>query len=261
MFELEISGIQRRSGGFVLGAIQLFQVGMLQCLLHGAPFIGIEQESFAQEIECTWRRVRKQLLQGNRFCKLQRLDEASALVVQCFVQIFLSRSSKHMDDECQLMARIVSRKERLPSEHLRENAPDRPDINCHGVVAPRTQHFWRTIPARAHVFRHGKLVLTLLDPCKSKVANFQVAVRVDQQISRLQVPMDDLCRMDVLQAAHDLVQEELAVVISQQLRTSEDRRKVRLHQLRDDVDILKSAHHARQKNMPHVDEVFMSQVA
>ena len=45
------------------------------------------------------------------------------------------------------------------------------------------------------------VVVRIRDPGKAKVADFEVTVRVDQQVGRLQVAVEDVGRVDVLQAS------------------------------------------------------------
>ena len=51
------------------------------------------------------------------------------------------------------------------------------------------------------------------NPSETKVAYFQIAIGVQQEIRRLQIAMENIRRMDVLQAAQDLI-EEVADVLS-----------------------------------------------
>lgn len=47
---------------------------------------------------------------------------------------------------------------------------------------------------------------------KNKVTHLQYAVAVDEQVARLDVPVEDARRVQILEAAQDLVQEHLDVV-------------------------------------------------
>ena len=76
-------------------------------------------------------------------------------------------------------------------------------------------------------------------PCEAKVADLEHAVGVDQKVSRLDVPMDDLGRVQVLNAPQNLVEEYFNVVLGQVLRRDDDLVQVGLHELSDHVDFLK----------------------
>jgi hypothetical protein len=114
------------------------------------------------------------------------------------------------------MLGVLSRKERLPSEHLSKNTANRPNVYGLPVVGPRTEHLGCPIPARAHILRHGnieKFLVRKLHPGQSIVADFQIAVAIYEKISGLQVAVDHFCGMDILCPSENLVQEELTVVI------------------------------------------------
>jgi hypothetical protein len=58
------------------------------------------------------------------------------------------------------------------------------------------------------------------DSCQTKIADLQIAGRVQQQVRWLEVAMQDIGGVDVLQAAEDLVQEVADVVVAQTLETN-----------------------------------------
>lgn len=72
-------------------------------------------------------------------------------------------------------------------------------------VALETQHdLWSTVPSRRNVFGHVPRVLLRVDrePTRqAKVADFQLAIGIDQQVTGLQVSVQDIGGMDVLQPA------------------------------------------------------------
>jgi len=57
-----------------------------------------------------------------------------------------------------------------------------------------------------------------------EVANFEITIRVNEEISRLEVSVIDASGMDVLQATEDLVEEELHVIVRQGLVRLDDLR-------------------------------------
>ena len=44
-------------------------------------------------------------------------------------------------------------------------------------------------------------------PSEAEVADLQLAVSIHQEVSRLQVPMEDVCGMNILEAAQSLIEE------------------------------------------------------
>ena len=82
-------------------------------------------------------------------------------------------------------------------------------------IALEAQHnLWRAIPSRCDVFCHVACVLFGIDgeaSCQTKVGNLQLAVGIDEQVTRLQITMKDVGRVDVLETAKYLVNEGLEV--------------------------------------------------
>ena len=84
-------------------------------------------------------------------------------------------------------------------------------------------------------------------PRQAEIANLEDTVGVDEQVARLYVSVNDFCWMKIRDAAKDLVQEDLDVVRGEVLRWHDDLVKVRLHQLRDHVDLLEEVQMRRLK--------------
>lgn len=57
--------------------------------------------------------------------------------------------------------------------------------------------------------------------CQAKVADFELAVGIHQQIAWLQIAMEDIGGVDVLQTAKDLVDEGLEMSIGKGLTRSD----------------------------------------
>lgn len=87
------------------------------------------------------------------------------------------------------------------------------------------------------VYTPIKKVLIGVSPCKAKVTDFEYTVGIDQEISRLDISVNDFCWMKVFDSAKKLVQEDLDMIGREVLRWDDDLVQVRLHQLRDHVDL------------------------
>lgn len=102
-------------------------------------------------------------------------------------------------------------------------------------VALKAQHdLGCAVPSRGDVFRHVSGVFFRIDgetSGETKVADLQFAICVDQQVTRLQVSMEDIGRVNILQSAQDLIDEGLEMRVRQRLTRSDDRRQITLHQL------------------------------
>ena len=89
----------------------------------------------------------------------------------------------------------------------------------------------------AHAHLGHEPLLGAPRPRQPKVADFEVAVRVEQQVAGLQVPVEDAGGVDVFEAAQDLVHEVLAVLLRQRLGRPYDLVQVRVHELIDQVHV------------------------
>ena len=72
----------------------------------------------------------------------------------------------------------------------------------------------------------------------AKVAYLQIAIGVHQQVAGLQVAVQDATGVQVLEAAQDLVNEELDVLVREGLVGLDDLTQVRLHQFGNNVDLV-----------------------
>lgn len=101
-------------------------------------------------------------------------------------------------------------------------------------VALKTQHnFRRTVPSCRDVLGHVTGILLRIDgeaTGQAKVANLQFAVRVDEQVTRFEIAMKHIGRVNVFQTTEDLVDERLEMRIGQGLPGANNSREVTLHQ-------------------------------
>lgn len=65
------------------------------------------------------------------------------------------------------------------------------------VLLPREHDLGRAVVPRRDVTRH----LWVCEPGQAKVANLEIAVLVDEDVGRLEIPVDDARRVNVFQAA------------------------------------------------------------
>ena len=81
-----------------------------------------------------------------------------------------------------------------------------------GVALEAQHNLWSSVPSRGYIFCHVPGILLGINretTSQAEVANLQIAVLVDQNVARLQVPVYDAGRVHIFQTAHYLVQEIL----------------------------------------------------
>ena len=106
---------------------------------------------------------------------------------------------------------VLAREQRLSLDHFGEDAARAPDVNLDVVFLPGQHDLGGSVVSGGNVAGH----LRILDTGETEVANFQIAVFVDEDVARLQVSVDHASRVDVLQA-------------SLYLRSARHRRKLRV---------------------------------
>mmetsp|Transcript_47954 Transcript_47954/g.77875 ORF Transcript_47954/g.77875 Transcript_47954/m.77875 type:complete len:214 (+) Transcript_47954:268-909(+) len=212
--------------------MKLVEVFVLDCLLHAHAAIRIPSQHFAKKV----LRIRGHLWQGLgeelAFVGWQGLDELAALVIWNLHELLVIRGAQELDYHIKLILCIVPREKWFSRLQLGQDAANGPDVDGTGVICPGTEDLWSAIPPSAHILSHGAdpFLVRETDSSKTKIANLQVTVAVYQQVSRLEIPMNHLSRMNVLHTAKDLVDEELAMVVCKLLRRPQGRGQVRLHE-------------------------------
>ena len=94
---------------------------------------------------------------------------------------------------------------------------DQREYHTH-VVRKAKHDLGGTIPPRRNVLGHKALLLGLIKPPREpKIANFELAVRIHEQVSRLEIAVEHVGRVDIFQAAQRLVDERLEVRIRKRL--------------------------------------------
>ena len=144
------------------------------------------------------------------------------------------RAATHLEETTTAFADFCGVGPLAPSSRRTEQSQDRRARSPLG----------REVPARRDVVRHGldaaRRLLVEVHARQPKVANLQVAVRVDEQIPRLQVAVRHRRRRRVqkFHAPQHLVDEELDVVVGEGLGRFDHGAQIRLHQIRDDALLL-----------------------
>lgn len=133
-----------------------------------------------------------------------------------------------MQDLVQLIHIIPSLEDRLPREELSKDAPHAPHIDRRAIVRKAQHDLRRAVPPRGDVLRHealvGRAALLLggavgggVAAREAEVADFELAVGVDEEVAGLEVAVEDVGGVDVFEAAEGLVDEGLEVGVRERL--------------------------------------------
>ena len=91
---------------------------------------------------------------------------------------------------------VLSGEQRLALEHLGEDASRAPDINLDAVLLNGEHDLGGTVVWHRNVSSHQGV----LDPGQTEITNLEVAILVEQDVARVEVPLNDTRRVDVLQS-------------------------------------------------------------
>lgn len=212
--------------GLIGGVVVRSQVLVGQSLGGCYPLLGIEHEHALQEVNGRGVGVLELVLERLPLAPGKGLDESQGLWVpgqhllrrrssvgagsahilaRNGVDNIIGGRSQELRDDGELVDVILAWEERLALEHLGKDAACAPDIHLDVVLLPCEHDLGGAVVPGRNVARH----LGILDACETKVANLQVAVLVDQYVTRLEVSVNHAGRVDVFQAAHNLVEEVL----------------------------------------------------
>ena len=109
------------------------------------------------------------------------------------------------------------------------------------IVGEAQHDLGSAIPAGSNVLGHETLVrcaacivvttTRAVSASKAEVANLELTVRVDEEVTRLEIAMEDVGRMNVFKTAERLIDEGLEVSIGEGLLRANDRMKISFHKL------------------------------
>ena len=110
---------------------------------------------------------------------------------------------------------VFSREQGLAAQHLGQDASDAPHIDRLGVFFERQHDFRGPVPPGGDVFGHESRIIVgaRRGPRETEIADFQVAIGIQQQVGRFQVAVKNVRRMHGLECAEGLVNEVLAMVV------------------------------------------------
>ena len=176
------------------------------------------------------------------------------------IHILLTRCAENLNDALQLVDVVLAREDGLPPEELGEDAAAAPEVHRHRVVILRQHDLRRAVPARHDVLGEVLRRAVVDAAGESEVTHLEVAVRVEEQVGGLQVAVQHLGAVDVLHSAKHLVDEVLYVVVREVLAGVNDPMEIRLHEVGDDVDVLKGLERARLENVNNTHHILVLQV-
>lgn len=163
------------------------------------------------------------------------------------------RRAQLLDDLVPLVDVIGAGKEDAAAYHLTHDASYGPDVHVLRV-SHAEDDLRRPVVSGHHVRCHHEG--RPRRPCQSEVQNLQRAVRSDDDVARLQIPVYDAGRVQMLDAAQHLIEQVThPLVIQVHLNHLT---QIRVHQLHHQVDILELfQRYLRRERIQQTDYVFV----
>lgn len=240
-FEVKVEVGNWLSRWFVVLEVQSLHVRVRQGLVNGDATVRVESQHLFNQINRLLVGAAEQLIEIFTAIEWQLSHESAVVRILDLVNEVGFWLSHQIGYHHHLFLLRLSGQQWLPSNEFSENTANAPNINGRRVLPPRENHFRSSIPARCDVVGERGLrghQRVNIGARQSKVANFEVAVAVDEQVAGLQVAMEDTARVDVLKASQNLVQEELNVLVAEHLIGFNDLSQVGFHQVRHDVQLI-----------------------
>lgn len=156
---------------------------------------------------------------------------------------------------------ILAWEERLPTKHLRKDATHTPNVNSFGVFLEGKHNLGGAIPPSRNVLRHEARVVfyTGSAASKTKVANLEITVGIEEEIGGFQVAMKNIGAVHGLEGAEGLVDEVLAMIVGEILGAN-DTVHIRFHELLDKIHLRKRFVVAGLLDVKNADDVLMVKV-
>mmetsp|Transcript_6182 Transcript_6182/g.19829 ORF Transcript_6182/g.19829 Transcript_6182/m.19829 type:complete len:367 (+) Transcript_6182:79-1179(+) len=220
---LELERAGKFGAGLVRLQVQRGHEGVLQRVLHGAAAPRVEGEHGAQEVEGLWVDEARQHRRGEAVRALRwkggvvhgRVEENVAVVgevedepARLFrrdkVQLVRRRLAEAPDNLADLVDVVVAGEQRLAQQELAEDAAAGPDVYCLSVLLACEHDLRRAVPPRHDVLRQlprraeARREVGLDASSEAQVADLEIAIRVDEEVRRLQVAVQHVGRVHVL---------------------------------------------------------------
>ena len=103
--------------------------------------------------------------------------------------------AQKLGDNGELVDVIFSGEKWFTLQHLCENTSRTPDIDLNVILLPCKHDLWCSVISRRDVSGH----LRILDTGKTEIADFEIAILIDENIAGLEITMNNTCRVDIFE--------------------------------------------------------------
>lgn len=170
---------------------------MSQGLRCGDTLSRIEDKHLFEEVDGGRIGILEFVLQWLTFSLGKRLYESESVFAANGLDYVLGRRTEQFSDDRKLIDVIFAGEKRFSFQHLGEDAACAPDIDLNIVLLPGKHDFGGSVVSCRDVSGH----LRILDSSQAEIADFEIAVLIDENVTRLEISMNDTCAVDVFQTS------------------------------------------------------------
>ena len=173
-------------------------------------------------------------------------------------EVGVGGNAEHLQDEVELLDVVTSWEERFATEELAKDAANGPDVDGGAVHLLADEKLGGTVPAGDDVL--GLEAKFAIFAGEAEVADFEVAVGIEEEVGGLEVAMEHMGGVDILEATKGLVDEVLDVVVGELLGRLDDLVEVSVHELVHEVEVGKGGVGFGTHDVEEADEVLVAEV-
>jgi len=173
---------------------------------------GVQIEHLVEQVECFFGVAGHNLSQVNLLFVLEGLDVLeSVLIGDLLLRVFVGRATQ-VDDEVDLFDVVLTGEHDFSAHDFSKSAACGPHVDLMRVFVTREHNLGSTIVASHDVLGQIFTLLFAQVATEAKVTDFEITVLVQQNVTRLEISMNNIGRVQVLKSAQDLVDEVLDVL-------------------------------------------------
>lgn len=197
----------------------------------------IEFQKTVDEIDCLRANILKEMA-GRHLLYLHQFQLIRALRAFKRVKIVLTRTTCKGNNFLNLLRSWFAWEHRLPRKHFGHNTAKTPNIRFHWVLVAAENDFGWPVPSCCHELCHVELLSCLCahKARKAEITKLDCTIRVNENISRLQIPMYNFRLMQKFQCLCNLARNKPHMSFFKEFLFN-DAVEIALHVVEDKINV------------------------